>query len=329
MKVAVIGAGGVGSYYGGLLARAGHDVWFHMRRDLAAVRTSGLHIRSHAGDFDLAHVNAVGDPAEIGPADLVICALKTPALPDAHSLVAPCFGPDTRLLVLMNGFGIEEQFAAWFPPERIYGGMAFVCINRGEPGTVHHLDYGTLTVGSLVRASVSLRSLCQLLADAGMDIVEAPDLRYARWEKLCWNVPFSGLGVACGGVGTATVLGLPYLREVARAAIHDLARAANADLEVTGSDLRIEAAAMVESMFSRTDAMDEYRASMVIDFVTGAPIENEAILGVPLARARELGVAVPTVEAIDAMVRIALARRDGALKPYTAEDVVPGLRAGS
>jgi 2-dehydropantoate 2-reductase len=225
----------------------------------------------------------------------------------------------------MNGFGIEEQFAAWLPPERIYGGMAFVCINRGEPGTVHHLDYGTLTVGSLVPAPLALGSLCDLLSDAGMDIVQAPDLRYARWEKLCWNVPFSGLGVACGGVGTATVLGNDYLRRMARESIHDLARAANADLKALGSDSRIEPNAMTESMFTRTATMDDYRASMVIDFVTGAETENEAILGAPVARARELGIAVPTVEAIDAMVRVALARRDGTIRPYTPETVTPGV----
>jgi 2-dehydropantoate 2-reductase len=327
MKVAVVGAGGVGSYYGGLLARAGHEVWFHMRRDLAAVQASGLHIRSHRGDFDLANVNAVASPGDIGPADLVICSLKTPALPVARSLVEPSVGPETRLLLLMNGFGIEEQFAEWFPAERIYGGMAFVCINRGQPGTIHHLDYGTLTVGSLVQAPVALGQLCGILADAGMEVVQAPDLRHARWEKLCWNVPFSGLGVACRGVGTATVLGTPHLREMARESIHDLARAANADLDALGHASRIDAAAMVESMFTRTATMDDYRASMVIDFVTGAEIENETILGAPVARARELGVPIPTVVAIDAMVRVALGLRAGTVRPYTAENVVPGLAA--
>ncbi len=323
MKVAVIGAGGVGSYYGGLMARAGHEVWFHMRRDLVAVQASGLHIKSHLGDFDLPDARAVASPSEIGPADLVICSLKTPALSVARQLIEPCIGPDTRLLVLMNGFGIEEQFATWFPPERIYGGMAFVCINRGEPGTVHHLDYGTLTVGSLVTAPIALSALCDLLSQAGMDIVQAHDLRYARWEKLCWNVPFSGLGVACGGVGTATVLGHDYLRRMAESSIHDLAAAANADLASLGRDLRIDPVAMTESMFTRTATMDDYRASMVIDFVTGSEIENEAILGAPLQRTRELKISTPTVEAIDAMVRVALARRDGLIQPYTAGNVAP------
>ncbi len=323
MKVAVIGAGGVGSYYGGLMARAGHEVWFHMRRDLAAVRASGLHVKSHLGDFDIPEAIAVGNPSEIGPADLVICSLKTPALPFAQSLIEPCVGPDTRLLVLMNGFGIEEQFAAWFPPDRIYGGMAFVCINRGVPGTIHHLDYGTLTVGCLVTAPIALGALCDLLSEAGMDIVRAPDLRYARWEKLCWNVPFSGLGVACGGVGTATVLGHDYLRRLARSSIHDLAAAANVDLASLDRDLRIDPIAMTESMFTRTATMDDYRASMVIDFVTGAELENEAILGTPLRRARDLHVPTPTIEAIDAMVRVALARREGLIRPFTAANVAP------
>lgn len=328
MKVAVIGAGGVGSYYGGLLARAGHDVWFHMRRDLEAVRRGGLRVQSHLGDFTVEPAQAVGSPTEIGPADLVICALKTPALDVARELVEPCMGPGSRLLVLMNGFGIEEQFAAWFPAERIFGGMAFVCINRGEPGTIHHLAYGTLTVGKLVGDAEELQSLCGVLAEAGMDVVAAADLRHARWEKLCWNVPFSGIGVACGGVGTATVLGQEYLRRMAAAAIRDVARAANADLANLGSGSRIEEEAMVTSMFERTSTMGDYRASMVIDFVQGNAIESETILGVPLARARELGVEVPTLAAIDAMVRVALARRAGAIVPYTAANVVADAVGG-
>ena len=325
MKVAVIGAGGVGSYYGALLARAGHQVHFLLRRDLEAVRENGLTIRSHLGDFTLPGAIAAATPAEIGPADLVICSLKTTALSDARRLVEPCLAPASDLVLLMNGFGIEEQFATWFPAVPIFGGMAFVCINRGDPGVVHHLDYGRLTIGRLGDDPRRLARLHSLLSEAGMDVVSASNLRHARWEKLCWNVPFSGIGVAAGGIGTATVLGRPDLRDMARRAIEDVVRAANADLAALNSSATLDTADMVESMFSRTATMGDYRASMVIDFVCGNAIESEAILGAPVLRARELGVEVPTMEAIWAMAHTQQAIRDGEITPFTPANVVAGL----
>src|SRR5690606_27920977 len=120
--------GAVGSYYGAMLARAGHDVRFLMRRDYAAVCANGLDIRSPRGDFRLPQVTCFERPEEIGQVDWVICSLKTTMLGDAERLVSPCLGADTRVLALMNGLGVEEQFAEWMPRERVFGGMAFVCI---------------------------------------------------------------------------------------------------------------------------------------------------------------------------------------------------------
>jgi 2-dehydropantoate 2-reductase len=286
------------------------------------VRATGLHIRSHLGDFSIADAHAAATPEEIGHADLVISALKTTALADARRLIEPCTGAGSALLVLMNGLGIEEQFAQWFPANAIFGGMAFVCINRGAPGVVHHLDYGRLTIGHYGDDPDALGQLNAVLAGAGMDVVVAPNLRHARWEKLCWNVPFSGIGVAAGGVGTATVLGRPYLRDMAQRATEDVVRVANVDLEALGSAARLDPAETVHSMFSRTDTMGDYRASMVIDLVCGNPIESDAILGAPVRRARELGVPVPTMEAIWAMAQVQEAIRDGGLVPFKPENVV-------
>src|SRR5258708_4728321 len=157
--VAVIGAGAVGCYYGALLARGGHDVHFLMRRDLAAVRKGGLDIRSHLGDFRVPYVGAFATPEEIGPVDWGICSLKTTALDLAEALIAPCVGPETRIVALMNGLDIEERLAVPFGAERIFGAMAFVCINRGEEGVVHHLRYGRLSIGHLVDDPTETREL--------------------------------------------------------------------------------------------------------------------------------------------------------------------------
>jgi len=302
--VAVIGAGAVGSYYGARLAEAGHDVAFLMRRDLEAVRAGGLHIESPDGDFHLEAPRVAASSAEIGPVDWVVCALKATAIEDVPALVGPCLGPDTRILVLMNGLGLEERFGAWFGRERIFGGLAFTCINRGEPGTVHHLDYGPVNIGHLLDDAGELEEAAALWAGAKVVVTTAPSLLRARWEKLCWNIPFNGLCVAGGGITTDVVMGDPALREAARAAMEDVVAAGNADLEAAGASTRIDGPAVVERMLAQTAAMGAYRPSTMIDFIEGRPMEVEAIFEAPIARARALDVPVPSMSMLGALVNV-------------------------
>lgn len=309
--VAVIGAGAVGGYYGARLAQAGHDVRFLCRSDLEAVRRDGLRVYSKDGDFALPRVEAFAASAEIGPVDWVICSLKVTALEEARDLVAPCIGPDTRIVALMNGLGVEARFAEWFGAKRVFGGMAFVCINRGEPGVIHHLDYGRVSIGHALDDPAETDALRELLESGSIEVAVAPNLRYARWEKLCWNVPFNGLSVAGGGIGTRTVLDSPLLRETAERAMAEVVRAGNADLEAAESDARLDPTEVIPRMFALTETMGDYRTSMVIDYVMGRPLESEAILGNPVRRAAELGVDIPTTATLYALVTHAARVRSG------------------
>ena len=312
-SIAVIGAGAVGGYYGALLARAGHDVRFLMRSDLAAVRERGLDVRSFRGDFHVAAVQAFATAEEIGPVDWAICSLKATALDEARALLAPCVGEGTRVLALMNGLGIEERFAGWAGARRVFGGMAFVCINRGEPGVIHHLEYGRVSIGHFEDDPGELALLAQLLESGGIEVTVAPNLRYARWEKLCWNIPFNGLSVAAGGVGTRAIVEDPALRATAERAMREVVTIANADLAAAGSEARLTGDAVVGWMFAQTDTMGDYRTSMVIDYVAGRPLEVESILGEPLRRAAALGVAAPTIATLYSLVRAAELRRQGVI----------------
>ena len=313
-SVAVIGSGAVGCYYGAMLARQGVDVRFLMRRDLEAVGKYGLRIRSHAGDFHLPRVDAFATPEEIGPVDWVICSLKSTALDEAEALVRPCVGARTRVVALMNGLGVEERFGEWFGRERVFGAMAFVCINRGEPGVIHHLQYGRLSIGHLEDDAGELAGLEDLLLTGRLEVVSAPNLRYARWEKLCWNIPFNGLSVACGGVGTEAIMTDPILRATAERAMREVVAAGNGDLAATGSLARLDEAEIVARMFALTDTMGDYRTSMALDYVEGRPLEVETILGEPSRRAAALGVPAPTIDALYATVHAADLRVRGELR---------------
>ena len=302
-RVAVIGAGAVGTYYGARLAQAGHDVRFLMRRDYEAVRAEGLRCTSPMGDFALEAPSIARTAAEIGLADWVICALKSTSIGEAEALVGPCLGPHTRILLLMNGLGLEERFAEWFGRERVFGGMAFTCVNRGQPGSVHHLAYGAVTVGHLLDDASEVERALALWAPARVQFTGVESLRRARWEKLCWNIPFNGLCVAAGGVTTDVVVGDAALRAIARATMEEVVAAGNADLEARGEALRLDGAAIVETMFGFTDRMGPYRPSTMIDYVEGRPMEVPAIFAAPLARARELGVETPHLATLTALLQ--------------------------
>ena len=320
-SIAVIGAGAVGGYYGARLAQAGHDVRFLLRRDLEVVRANGLRVFSRDGDFHLPRVTAAATADELGTVDWVICSLKATALEQARELVTPCLREDTRILALMNGLGVDARFAEWFGAHRVFGGMAFVCINRGEPGVIHHLDYGRVSLGNVLDDAGENDALETLLRDANIETVVAPNLRYARWEKLCWNVPFNGLSVAGGGIGTQTILRDPELRTTAETAMREVVAAGNADLAAANSAARLDADEVVARMFALTETMGDYRTSMVIDYVSGAELEVEAILGNPVRRARELAVPTPTMSALYALVSHADRVRRGLQPVLTAEDL--------
>ncbi|MEE8421747.1 MAG: 2-dehydropantoate 2-reductase [Dehalococcoidia bacterium] len=308
-RVAVIGAGAVGSYYGARLAQAGHDVRFLMRRDYDAVSSGGLRIESVDGDFVLESPSIARSSEEIGPVDWVICALKATSIEDARALVAPCIGTDartgdgTRILVLMNGLGLEERFAQWFGAERVFGGLAFTCINRGEPGVVHHIDYGAINIGHQLDDRSELTAAASLWEGAQVESTTSPSLLRSRWEKLCWNVPFNGLAVTSGGITTDRILADAELRDAARDLILEVAATGNADLAAHDERDRIDGAAMAERMIAATDAMADYRPSTMIDFVEGRPMEVEAIFGEPLRRAQTLGVATPLMAVLTGQMR--------------------------
>ena len=299
----MIGAGAVGSYYGGRLAEAGHDVRFLVRRDYHAVRSSGLNVTSPDGDFLLEHPLVARDSAEIGTADWVICALKSTSIHAAHKLVQPCVRADTRILALMNGLGLEDHFAGWFGAERIFGGLAFTCINRGKPGHVHHLAYGTVTLGHYKNDPSEIEKALELWSGSKTSVVPASSLLKARWEKLCWNIPFSGLCVAGGGITTDRIMSDTSLRAEAKALMEEVICAGNADLAKHGEKAGIDRDTIINSLFQKTSTMGAYRPSTMIDFVEGKAMEIDAIFAEPLRRARELNVPTHGLALLTALLR--------------------------
>ncbi len=291
MRIAIVGAGALGLYYGALLQRSGEDVRFLLRRDYDAIMANGLRISSVNGDFILPHVQGYRTPEEIGPVDLVLIGLKTFANYRFTELIGPLVGESTLILTLQNGLGNEEALAELFGAELIIGGVAFLCCNRGAPGEVQHLGAGRIVLGEYMRRDPRRVELMRdMFIKAGVECRATDDLKRARWEKLVWNIPFNGL-CALLEQPVNILLARDDCRRVVRAIMLEVIAAANAqDL------IKPIPEEYADSMLEFTDRMGEYRPSMQIDREEGRQLEISSIFGAPLEYGRRQRVEMSRVE---------------------------------
>lgn len=297
MRVGVIGAGALGLYYGALLQRGGHDVHFLLRRDYRAISRNGLTVTSPRGDFRLGEVNSYRDSTEIGPVDLVLIGLKAYANDHLVALVRPLVAPATTILTLQNGLGNEDLLAAAFGGAQVVGGVAFLCCNRGEPGSVHHLDQGSIRIAEFTGGPAArLEQLAEIFNQAGIPCEVCADLARIRWEKLVWNIPFNGL-CALTGLPTDRLLACPATRQLIAEMMQEVIAAANR--QGLSEPIRTD---FIERMLQATAGMGAYRPSMMIDRLQSSPLELHAIYGIPLARATDAGTAMPRVAMLHALL---------------------------
>ena len=298
MRIAIVGAGALGLYYGALLQRAGEDVAFLLRRDYEAVRSGGLSVESVDGDFHLQPVEGFRDSAEIGPVDLVLIGLKTFGNDRLAELVTPLVDRDTMILTLQNGLGNEETLAELFPPKQIMGGVAFLCANRGAPGTVRHLGQGAIRIGHFNNGKGEQGvAVVECMRQAGINCEYVDDLLKTRWEKLVWNITFNGLCALTGETVTG-LLAHPPSRQLAIDIMREVIAAANAQ-DISSP---ISGEPFIEKMIVATETMDGYRPSMMIDRLEGRPLELDSIYAQPLDRAAEQGVETPSIRMLHALL---------------------------
>ena len=310
MKIAVVGCGAVGSFYGAKLARAGADVHFLLRSDYEAVRRHGILIRSLQGDFHV-HPHCARTPKEIGPCDLVLIGLKTTANSEFARLLPPLVSQGTAVLTLQNGLGNEEQLARLFSAEQILGGLCFVCLNRLEPGLIHHIDHGRVVIGEFQRwPEPRTHDIADRFRNAGVPCKVTDNLARTHWVKLAWNIPFNGLGVASAAGLEALVKGdwstdaqlhecLTTDKLLANSDWCDLLRALMLEVIAVGRALGFDLTdSVADKQIEHTRTMGAYKASTLIDFERHLPLELDSLFLEPLRQAGRVGVPVPRLEAL-------------------------------
>lgn len=297
MKIAMVGSGALGLYYGALLHKGGHEVHFLLRTDYEAIMSNGLTVHSVNGGFYLPTVSGHSSTDTIGCVDLVVVGLKTFANYSLHELIKPLLAGNTQILTLQNGLGNEELLADLFGAERIVGGVAFLCSNRGEPGHVHHLGAGKIIIGEYQPCDKHrLEFIAAAFTSAGIDCKTSGDLKKVRWEKLVWNIPFNGL-CALLLQSVDRLLQVPECRKLVRELMVEVIKAANCqDLSHAIPEK------YADSMLEFTDGMGVYKPSMQIDREEGRELEIQAIFRAPLEYGRERGVCMPRIEMLAALL---------------------------
>jgi len=296
-RIAIIGSGAIGSYYGGKLASAGSNVHFLMRGDLSEARRYGLRIRGPGEDIHISKINCYSSTEEIGPCDLVLIAVKATSNMEIVDVVPPLLHEQTMLLTLQNGLGNEEFLAKHFGAQRVLGGLCFICLIRSSRTEVQRYDYGHIVIGEYGRASQPrTHAVAAEFKSAGVTCRVTEELALEHWRKLVWNIPFNGLSILAGGADTAAILADKNLRRATIALMEETIAAANQCGYALTPDV-------LEEQIKRTETMGEYKPSTLLDWKAGRPLEIEAIWGEPLRRASAAGTQMPRLDIVYAVLR--------------------------
>jgi 2-dehydropantoate 2-reductase len=296
MRIAVIGVGGTGGYFGGLLARVEEDVTFVARgAQLEALRTRGLTVESRlAGTFTVA-VQATDDPSDVGPVDLVLFCVKTYDTDAAAESIRPPIRPDTMLISLQNGIDNEERIARAAGHSSGLGAVAYVVSAIKAPGVVAQTaGPGKIVLGELSGGtSERTKRLHDALQGAGIAAEVHPDIRAVLWQKFLFICAFSGV-TALTRLPIGTVLADPVTRELFRGTSEEVEAVARAG----GIDLPDDC---VEQAMTQAAAVEPWgRGSLYGDLAGGRRLELESLNSEVVRLGRERGIETPLNFAIHA-----------------------------
>jgi 2-dehydropantoate 2-reductase len=288
LTTVVFGAGGVGSFFGGLLARAGADVRFVARgAQLEALRRDGIHIDSTTlGALQVPDVRVTDDTRDVGPVDLVLVAVKAQQTTGILDALAALVGPETTIVTLQNGIESDEVIAERFGRARVLPAVVYVGATVDRPGHVSHVAAGTIAVGIPAGADRRrVEAVRDLLATTGMPVRIAENIQHERWRKLLWNAGFNMVS-AVTGRDPAVLLRVPESRALLLEVMKEVVAVARAQgIALTDAD--------ADDQIAWTERAGSIRTSTTVDRERGREMEVDALIGVVVRRGAQLGVPTP------------------------------------
>ena len=298
MRIAVMGAGSVGGYLGGMLARGGHDVSLIVRgAHLAAIRERGLRVVRDNEVFTV-NCDATDNPAEIGPVEVALLTTKTyqntAAIPAMASMVAS----DTTVLCLQNGIDSYLTPAEAFGADRVMAGAVYIEAGRDGPGVARQAGDVVRVVFGEPDGSLSARG--QAIADAfnasGIPAELTEDIRTGLWSKFLFIATMAGV-TSMARATLAELMPRPEWREVVVGCLREIEAAGRANGVNFPPDVHQTTLAYIE------DNLADLQASMHTDVMAGRPLELEALNGAVVRAGRAGGVPTPINDVIYAMLK--------------------------
>lgn len=292
MKIAIMGAGAVGSYYGGLLARAGHQVVLIGRAAHAdAVRHSGLRLQTTS--FDQTLVLAAGTEAQaVAGADWVLVCVKAGDTEAAAAAIAPHLRDGALVLSLQNGIDNAERLQSLLPRQRVQPVLVYAAVELAGPGHVRHHGRGELVIGG----GPDSDGIAQAFGDAGVPVEVLADIRSAQWSKLLVNCAYNALS-AISRLPYGLMIQGPGIEQVMRDAVAECLAVARAE----GVELPADSWERVRAL---ADAMPTQQSSTAQDLARGRRSEIDQLNGHVVRRGEALGVPTPVNRTLHALVRL-------------------------
>lgn len=302
MRIAILGSGGVGGYYGALLAQSGQDVTFLARgRHLQAIRERGLRVESVHGDLEIRPALATDDPAQAGVVDLVLVTVKTYDLEVAAESARSLFGPQTMALPLLNGLDAADRLSTVIGREHVLAGLTHISSSVVEPGIIRQVsEVRRITFGE-PDGSITARAerIRDVLASSGIEVVLTSAVQTALWEKFIFIASISG--VCClARQPMGPVLGTPESRKLYVDALREVETVGRARGVTLAPDIVDRTLALSEAFAPET------KPSLLLDLEAGRRLELEAMTGTVVRYGRSAGVATPVHNVIYAALKPSL-----------------------
>ena len=294
MKIAIMGTGGVGGYYGGLLAQKSHDITFIARGEhLKAIQENGLQAKSIHGDFHVKPAQATDDPAQIGPVDLVVFCTKTYSIDKAAEQIKPLVTSDTTVLPLQNGIDAAERIGKVVGMQHILGGATWISSKVEAPGMIKQISqFRRVVLGELDgQVTARARAIHKAFEETGITAELSENILKILWTKFVFISMASGLG-------SLTRLTIGQYRSVpeTRAMMISLMLEVEAVARAQGVDL--DSDVVQKSLDFVDNAAPHIKPSMQLDVEASRKSEIEAMIGVVGRKGRELGVPTPVADMV-------------------------------